>query len=84
MPTEKPAPVLVFKREAWTDVAATLRLIADEVERDSEVRMAALVMIREDGSLAVYGLGPESACELRLIGILQVGVHMMSEGFVGS
>lgn len=76
------APVLVFKRQAWVDVAATLRVIADEVESGGGARMAALVLLREDNSLAVYGLGPESNCDLRLTGLLNVGAHLMAEGYM--
>lgn len=76
------APLLVFKRQAWIDVAATLRAIADDVESDCGARMAVLVMVREDNSLAVYGLGPESNCDLRITGLLNVGAHLMAEGYM--
>lgn len=67
-----------INREGWRDAVATLRLLADNIEKgvDAPVVRCAYVIQREDGCLDVGGLGPKAE-ELDCLALLGLGLHQM-------
>lgn len=65
--------------DPWRNSVEALRGIADREESGEEapIKRAVIVCQREDGTLAIHGIGP-AADDFALIVLLQLGLHQIS------